>query len=165
MLRALSSDEVARSRAVIVTGGNRMFSAGAGIAELRELTSTVIAVYYRTTGVVYGWFAEMSMSTVAAIGGYCLGGGLKSCLAADLRVVHGSGPLRSASGLPRVKPHGWCAAAFDDYPWPNKPMLRRLLEPKQFTSEAFAGLLKGHKIAIDMDGKGCWRDNVFVERL
>ena len=35
----------------------------------------------------------------------------------------------------------------------------------QFTSEAFTGLLKEHKIQISMDGKGCWRDNVFVERL
>jgi putative transposase len=35
----------------------------------------------------------------------------------------------------------------------------------QFTSEAFTGLLKHHGIAISMDGKGCWRDNVFVERL
>jgi putative transposase len=35
----------------------------------------------------------------------------------------------------------------------------------QFTSEAFTGLLKANGIAISMDGKGCWRDNVFVERL
>jgi putative transposase len=35
----------------------------------------------------------------------------------------------------------------------------------QFTSQAFTGLLKQHEIRISMDGKGCWRDNVFVERL
>ncbi len=35
----------------------------------------------------------------------------------------------------------------------------------QFTSAEFTGLLKGHSIRISMDGKGCWRDNVFVERL
>jgi putative transposase len=35
----------------------------------------------------------------------------------------------------------------------------------QFTSEEFTGLLKAHGIQISMDGKGCWRDNVFVERL
>ena len=34
-----------------------------------------------------------------------------------------------------------------------------------FTSEAFTGLLKQHGIQISMDGKGCWRDNVFIERL
>ena len=35
----------------------------------------------------------------------------------------------------------------------------------QFTSGEFTGLLKEHGIKISMDGKGCWRDNVFVERL
>lgn len=35
----------------------------------------------------------------------------------------------------------------------------------QFTSVEFTQLLKNNGIAISMDGKGCWRDNVFVERL
>ncbi len=35
----------------------------------------------------------------------------------------------------------------------------------QFTSSDFTGLLKKHNIRISMDGQGCWRDNVFVERL
>uniref|UniRef100_UPI001F5A03E8 integrase core domain-containing protein n=1 Tax=Sphingomonas sp. CROZ-RG-20F-R02-07 TaxID=2914832 RepID=UPI001F5A03E8 len=35
----------------------------------------------------------------------------------------------------------------------------------QFTSTAFTAVLHREKIAISMDGKGCWRDNVFVERL
>jgi putative transposase len=35
----------------------------------------------------------------------------------------------------------------------------------QFTSSDFTTLIKDHGIKISMDGKGCWRDNVFVERL
>jgi putative transposase len=35
----------------------------------------------------------------------------------------------------------------------------------QFTSLEFTEMLKAHHIEISMDGKGCWRDNVFVERL
>jgi putative transposase len=35
----------------------------------------------------------------------------------------------------------------------------------QFTSAAFTGLLHDHGIQISMDGRGCWRDNIFVERL
>ena len=35
----------------------------------------------------------------------------------------------------------------------------------QFTCEAFTGVLKDHKIAISMDAKARWVDNVFVERL
>jgi putative transposase len=35
----------------------------------------------------------------------------------------------------------------------------------QFTGAAFTGMLMKNGIAISMDGKGAWRDNVFVERL
>jgi putative transposase len=35
----------------------------------------------------------------------------------------------------------------------------------QFTGQDFTGLLLDNAIAISMDGKGAWRDNVFVERL
>ena len=35
----------------------------------------------------------------------------------------------------------------------------------QFTSAEFTSLLQNNGIAISMDGKGAWRDNVFVERL
>lgn len=35
----------------------------------------------------------------------------------------------------------------------------------QFTSGDFVGLLQQHNIRISMDGKGCWRDNVIVERF
>jgi putative transposase len=35
----------------------------------------------------------------------------------------------------------------------------------QFTAGAFVSVLKDRGIAISMDGKGAWRDNVFVERL
>ena len=35
----------------------------------------------------------------------------------------------------------------------------------QFTSEAFTGKLKEEGISLSMDGKGRWRDNVFVERI
>jgi putative transposase len=35
----------------------------------------------------------------------------------------------------------------------------------QFTSDDFTGVLKAQGIDISMDGKGAWRDNIFVERL
>ncbi len=38
-------------------------------------------------------------------------------------------------------------------------------QDSQFTRVEFTGLLKAHDIRISMDGKGSWRDNVFVERL
>lgn len=35
----------------------------------------------------------------------------------------------------------------------------------QYTSDDFIAVLKDNEIKISMDGKGAWRDNVFVERL
>lgn len=47
----------------------------------------------------------------------------------------------------------------------GKPEIFNTDQGSQFTSAAFAGLLTAHGIAIRMDGKGAWRDNVFIERL
>lgn len=45
------------------------------------------------------------------------------------------------------------------------PQIFNTDQGSQFTSEAFTGLLTQHDIAVSMGGKGCWRDNVFIERL
>ncbi len=45
------------------------------------------------------------------------------------------------------------------------PEIMNTDQGSQFTSQAFMGMLKEHGIRISMDGKGAWRDNVFVERL
>ena len=47
----------------------------------------------------------------------------------------------------------------------GKPEIFNTDQGSQFTSLDFTQVLKDHQIAISMDGKGCWRDNVFVERL
>ena len=45
------------------------------------------------------------------------------------------------------------------------PQIFNTDQGSQFTSAEFTGLLGGNGIAISMDGKGAWRDNVFVERF
>ena len=47
----------------------------------------------------------------------------------------------------------------------GKPEIFNTDQGSQFTSIGFTGLLRDNGIAISMDGKGSWRDNVFVERL
>ena len=60
----------------------------------------------------------------------------------------------------------FCIAAVDEaiarY---GRPEIFNTDQGAQFTSTAFTGLLLDHGIRISMDGKGCWRDNSFVERL
>jgi putative transposase len=45
------------------------------------------------------------------------------------------------------------------------PEIMNTDQGSQFTGSEFIGVLERHQIATSMDGKGCWRDNVFVERL
>jgi len=47
----------------------------------------------------------------------------------------------------------------------GKPDIFNTDQGSQFTSLEFTQLLRDNGIAISMDGRGCWRDNVFVERL
>jgi putative transposase len=47
----------------------------------------------------------------------------------------------------------------------GKPEIFNTDQGSQFTSAAFTGLLIDNAIKISMDGRGAWRDNVFVERL
>ncbi len=47
----------------------------------------------------------------------------------------------------------------------GKPEIFNTDQGSQFTSIDFTRVLKDAEVAISMDGKGAWRDNVFVERL
>lgn len=47
----------------------------------------------------------------------------------------------------------------------GKPGIFNTDQGSQFTSSDFTKVLQGREISISMDGKGAWRDNVFVERL
>jgi putative transposase len=47
----------------------------------------------------------------------------------------------------------------------GRPEIFNTDQGSQFTGGAFTGVLTRNGIAISMDGKGAWRDNVFVERL
>jgi putative transposase len=47
----------------------------------------------------------------------------------------------------------------------GKPEVFNTDQGSQFTGAAFTGVLAKADIRISMDGKGAWRDNVFVERL
>jgi putative transposase len=47
----------------------------------------------------------------------------------------------------------------------GRPEIFNTDQGSQFTSVAFTGVLRDQGVSISMDGKGAWRDNVFVERL
>lgn len=45
------------------------------------------------------------------------------------------------------------------------PEIMNTDQGSQCTSLEFIQVLKDHDINISMDGKGCWRGNVFIERF
>src|SRR6201987_4294852 len=60
----------------------------------------------------------------------------------------------------------FCGEAFeDDLANHGQHAIVNTDQGSQFTGSAFTGVLTKQSIAISMDGKGAWRDNVFVERL
>jgi putative transposase len=60
----------------------------------------------------------------------------------------------------------FCVEALEDaLAQHGKPDIFNTDQGSQFTGQAFTGVLANNDIAISMDGKGAWRDNVFVERL
>jgi len=60
----------------------------------------------------------------------------------------------------------FCVETLEDALAQNgKPDIFNTDQGSQFTCPAFTSVLAKHDIKISMDGKGAWRDNVFVERL
>jgi enoyl-CoA hydratase/carnithine racemase len=95
---ALDSGPVRDAACVVFTGGPRAFSAGADVGEMRDMDPAAILAYYRATGDVYERVARMPQPTIAAISGYCLGGGFELALATDFRIAAPG----AAFGLPEV---------------------------------------------------------------
>jgi len=92
---ALAADE--RVRVVVITGEGRAFSTG---IDLKELAAGEIDMtYHHRWEAALRKFELMNKVVIAAINGYCLGGGLQLALACDIRVAAESALL----GLPAVK--------------------------------------------------------------
>ena len=59
----------------------------------------------------------------------------------------------------------FCVEALEEALSKGKPDVFNTDQGSQFTGKAFTGLLEKHGIKISMDGKGSYRDNLFIERL
>jgi enoyl-CoA hydratase/carnithine racemase len=95
---ALDHPDVQGARCVVITGGEKVFSAGADVGEMRDMDPASVLAYYRETGRVYDRVARLPQPTIAAIAGYCIGGGLELASAMDFRVAD----VGATFGLPEV---------------------------------------------------------------
>ena len=96
---ALDDARVRAAGAVVIAGNERAFSAGADMSEMGETGAAGALAYYRDTGGVYERIARLPQPTIAAIRGWCLGGGFELALACDFRIADSAAMF----GLPEVE--------------------------------------------------------------
>jgi len=85
--------------AVVLTGGERVFAAGADIKEMASLSYAEMVAQSAVLQEAFAAVARIPQPVVAAINGYALGGGCELALCADVRVAAEDAML----GQPEVK--------------------------------------------------------------
>lgn len=94
-LQALDADGAVR--AIVLTGGNQVFAAGADLSEIAH--AGAIDMVLRATGKLWGAIARLDKPMIAAVRGLAFGGGFELALHADLIVAGESARF----GLPEIK--------------------------------------------------------------
>lgn len=85
-------------RAVVLYGGERVFAAGADIAEMSRRSFAATVAWASLLQDTFRLLARLPLPVVAAVNGYALGGGLELALTADFRVLG----QRAKVGLPEI---------------------------------------------------------------
>ncbi|MDF3819298.1 enoyl-CoA hydratase-related protein [Leptospira sp. 96542] len=96
MVETLESDQ--NIRAFILTGEGKAFVAGADIAKMKEFQVNGGREFSELGQIVFRKLELSNLISIAAINGFCLGGGMELALACDIRYASTSAKL----GLPEV---------------------------------------------------------------
>jgi enoyl-CoA hydratase len=87
-------------RAVIITGCDEIFCAGADISEMEGASSAEAAYHHaREFQILFDQVESLPQPVIAAVSGYALGGGCELALAADFRIASETARF----GLPEIK--------------------------------------------------------------
>ena len=96
---AISTAEQTSVRAVLLLSGARVFSAGADIRRLAELSTEDFPTWNERIQRLFTRLSRLDVPVVASISGHALGGGYELALAADVRVMGQAARV----GLPEVR--------------------------------------------------------------
>jgi enoyl-CoA hydratase len=98
VMREVAADT--KQRAVVLTGGEEIFCAGADISEIEGTASAEAAYQHaREFQILFEQLEALPQPVVAAVSGYALGGGCELALACDFRIASDTARF----GLPEIK--------------------------------------------------------------
>jgi enoyl-CoA hydratase/carnithine racemase len=130
--------------AVVVTGGDRLFAAGAEIAEFRSATDPEQVITPEEAAVLGSHFlqalnavSEIPRATIAAVSGFALGGGCELALACDFRIASEKAKLGQPEILLGIIPGGG-----------GTQRLARLVGPARAKDLVFTGRQVGAEEAL-----------------
>lgn len=79
--------QCSKLKALIITGNDKFFSAGADLNELSQLTAAQAFEFSRQGQALMQAIDDFPVPVIAAIRGYCMGGGMDLALACDYRIA------------------------------------------------------------------------------
>lgn len=79
--------DTGKIKAVIITGNDKFFSAGADLNEISQLTAPQAFEFSRAGQALMQAIDRFPVPVIAAIHGYCMGGGMDMALACDYRIA------------------------------------------------------------------------------
>jgi enoyl-CoA hydratase/carnithine racemase len=194
-LRAATAAAAARDDvgAVVLYGGERVFAAGADIKMMAGLTPARIKPVIAAMQDVFSMVEEIPKVTIAAVTGYCLGGGCELALCADLRFAAEDatfgqpeiklGIMPGAGGtqrLPRlvgpsrakdiiysgrfVKADEAVRIGLADRTYPAGEVYQRAVEAARAYARGPTVALRAAKVAVDWGSRGDVRSGLVLER-
>lgn len=125
-----------QTRAVVLTGQGRAFSAGGDLRALEGMDADQNRAYMKTYAEVHRAIIDCDVPVIAAVNGYAFGGGLELACMADFRVVDPAAVLCVADAAVGMVPTGALTWALPRLVGTGKARMWTLLNTKISASES-----------------------------